>query len=231
MKLSELGIDIKTGAHDKRLTEVESRFVTIIWVHVGEKNAVPADVLAGMFIGGMSEDISRRYTAGKSEANERNIALWKRDVRHIHNHILFEHDKCPIISKAGKNGGYWLAETEAEASKFYESQRKRAMTGFKKATRGKQAAIVDAVQQLSFEIDGLVDKSGMDIPKRQVSPATPIAVVDAMLKRMTENPEVFADGLRKIGAKYGSVLLPKAQIIDMKKRIADLSEMIAGLGV
>ena len=138
-----------------------------------------------------------------------------------------------MLSKAGKDGGYWIAENKEEADAFYATFRKRGLTGLVKASRGKQSAMVDLVTQLSFEFDDLVDKTdrASEIPARRN--ATPIEVVDAFLKKMTENPEQYADGLRRIGDKYGSVLIPKKRYEDMitgiRTKAAELQAMVASL--
>ncbi len=139
--------------------------------------------------------------------------------------------KIPILSKAGNDGGYWIAGTEEEAAEFYETFRKRGMTGLVKASRGKQASMVKMVTQLSFEFEDLVDKTGYT---HMIRPAAgmpmPAEVVDAFLEKMTRNPEKFADDLRKIGQKYGSILLPKEKVLEMKRATERLRQMVENLG-
>jgi len=52
-------------------------------------------------------------------------------------------------------------------------------------------------------------------------------VVDALLEKMMKNPEQFSEELRKLGAKFGSVLLPKAQYAQIKSHTQRLQELIA----
>jgi len=231
MKASDLGIDIKTGYHDRRLTAVESKFLGVLWTdHVGQGKKIPADTIALRCFSGMDPDkiYSNFYTPSK-ELNQ-NIEYWKREVRIIHNHLLRDHSNIPVLSKAGSGGGYWIAGSEAEAEEFYATFRKRGLTGLVKATRGKQAAVVEAVQQLVFEFEDLVDQTGFTsyIKPRVAAPMAP-EIVDALLEKMTMNPEKFADGLRKIGEKYGSVLLPRATVAAMQAKARELQEMAAGL--
>ena len=124
------------------------------------------------------------------------------------------------------------AENETEAAEFYDTFRKRGLTGLVKATRGKKAATVDIVQQLAFEFDDLVDQTGVThmIRPRAGTPM-PIEIVDAFLEKMTQNPQQFADGLRKIGAKYGSVLLPKERLHMIRSRVSELEDLVKSLGV
>lgn len=214
MRFEDLGIDRKMGTHCKRLTPAESRFVGILWTdHQGLTNKISADDLAAEFCG-IPED-------------ERDLHKMKREVRYMHNHLLTKHSQIPILSKAGNDGGYWVAESEAEANEFYNSFRQRGLTGLVKASRGKQAAMVDMVEQISFEFDELVDRSGLQFPvtPRAGEPLA-IEVVDAFLERMSKDPEKFADGLRKIGQKYGSVLLPKDAVEAMRAKAAELQEMV-----
>lgn len=231
MKLEYLGFNAKTGYHDRRLTRAESRFVGILWTdHEGEKNAIPSDLLAIRYVRNCSHADAKQYRKAHEQTHQNAINKWKRDVRHMHNHLLQFHSNIPILSKAGAGGGYWNAETETEAADFYESFRRRGLTGLVKASRGKQAALVDMVQQLSFEFEELADQTGFSgrmKPKAEVP--TPIEVVDAFLERMLMNPEKFADGLRKIGKKYGSVLLPREQVTAMKEKADELQRLVASL--
>ena len=231
MRYEDLGIDKKNGyMHDKRLTPAESRFLGLLWVdHVGKGACVPAEILAVRYFTGCAHDDAIhqiKYTLAAGDVDD-----WKRDIRYLQNHLLEMHDKIPVYSVSGSNGGYFIGETDAEGAEFYGAFQKRGMTGLKKAARGKQAALVDMVEQLSFEFDELDDRTGMGpAPRHAANTQTPIAIVDAMLGRMLADPERFSDGLRRIGRKYGSVLLPKAAIADMQAKAQELARMVAGLG-
>lgn len=237
MKSSDLGIDPKTGCHDRNLTRVEERFLGILWVdHVGEEKKITADALAIIF-----RFLRRGYEvpgpemlveliASYKRTDRDTLDNWKRSVRLLHNHLLELHDHIPILSKAGPKGGYWIAETREEADAFYAAFRKRGLTGLRKATRGKKAEMVDAMTQLSFEFDDLIDKGPYTGRiKRRVETPTPIEVVDAFLEKMLQDPEKYADGFRKIGKKYGSVLLPRDQVAAMQVKARELQEILAGL--
>lgn len=226
MRLEDLGIDVKTGHHRKNpLTLAESKFLGILWVdHVGIDNRISAIDLAALF----SLGITVLLTPEELEELPRRM----RDMRKMQNHLLFDHN-IPVLSKAGNHGGYWIAANEVEASEFYNTFRKRGLTGLVKASRGKQSAMVDMVTQLSFQFEELVDKTDATATKTQSSMPTPIEVVDAFFKKMLENPEEYAEGLRKIGDKYGSVLVPKgrfdAMIEAMKAKTMELHELVASL--
>ena len=238
MKLSDLGIDTKTGYHDKRLTQLEGRFLGLLWTeHQGEANKIGADLLAVNFAhvreGGQAlcdEDLDVAAVVAQ-RVNPTELGRLKRDVRYVQNHLLTRHDNLPILSKAGTDGGYWIAENEAEANDFYESFRKRGLTGLVKASRGKKAILVDMMRQLSFEFDELVDLTEQTgIIRQRVSDPTPIEVVDAFLEKMTADPAKFADGLRKIGRKYGSVLLPKGAVRELTEQAAKLQRLVESIG-
>ncbi len=229
MKLDDLGINPKTGFHDRRLTRMESRLVGILWIdHEGKANKISADALAIQY-----------YTRSKISVedflknHERKILeKWKRIIRDMQNHILFCHDGIPFHSKSGLDGGYYIAETKEEGEDFYTSFMTRGLTGIRKGARGRQASIVDAVQQLSFDFDEPTDLTGFTMPIRpRVATPTPIEVVDALLERMTRNPEKFADGLRKLREKHSSILLPKRQVAAMQAKAAELQAMVSSLGV
>lgn len=224
MKAEDFGISAVTGFHDKRLTAAESCFLGILWIdHVGAKNKISADDLAWMFAKRWA-----RLSLPRFLPNPMN--RWKRWVREMQNHLLRDHQNIPVLSKAGYEGGYWIAENEHEAAEFYDTFRKRGMTGIVKATRGKQSATVDLVQQIAFEFDDLVDHVGPGPRvKSKASVPMPVEIVDSFLERMTREPEKFADGLRKIGEKYGSVLLPKERLHMIESRVAELSALVGEL--
>lgn len=227
MKLTELGYDLKAGRHDRRLTPAEEKFVGILWVaHVGKDNSISADLLAIQYFVGFKsmEDFLSCYERATLEE-------WKRDIRHMQNHLLMDHDNIPVLSRAGVGGGYWIADSDEEAAQFYNRFRKRGMTGILKAARGKKAALVDMVQQMTFEFEEMQEAPLQTaiVSRRRMGNAAPVEVVDAFLGRMLKEPEKFSDGLRKIGEKYGSVLMPKAHVAALKAKAAELSAMMAGL--
>lgn len=217
MRAEDFGIDIKTGYHRKNpLTAAESRYLDLLW---GDHE-------------GAGHKISATDLAEKWGPTVVSFEQAKRAVRHMQNHLLCDHN-IPVLSKAGDGGGYWIAETEAEAEEFYGSFRQRGLTGLVKASRGKQSAMVDMVTQLSFEFEDLVDKTGEYT--QHIKPAgpmpAPIEVVDRFLYKMTRDPQKFADGLRKIGEKYGGVLLPREKVIEIKERVRQVQVLVGELGI
>lgn len=236
MKAEDLGINPKTGFHNRNLTRVENKFLGILWNdHQGDQNKISADELAIRFDYALSgRDISdglvNTLLVNFKNSRQNYLEERKRDVRYLHNHLLVHHDQVPILSRAGSGGGYWIAENQAEAEAFYDSFRKRGMTGLVKASRGKKAILVDMMKQLSFEFEELSDRTGFSFPPERIAgmPA-PIEVVDAFLERMLKDPAKFADGLRKIGKKYGSVLLPKGQVEALTAKAAELQEIVRSL--
>lgn len=236
MKLGDLGIN-KKGMHDARLTRAENIFLGLMWLdHVGEENAIAADRLAVLFANALEgRDMNRKDLPAvlrnlKSTRGGWNILNgWKRDVRRMHNHLLKDHSRVAILSKAGYGGGYWIAESEAEAREFYHTFRKRGLTGLVKASRGQKAVLVDMVQQLSFDFE-LDDKTGLPAPGRPGSEVSmPAEVVDRFIEKMLEHPEKFADDLRKLGQKFSGVLLPKEKAREIKETAGRLSALMAEL--
>jgi len=205
--------------------------------HVGRCNRIGADALAINFERALCDREPLVGPALDAEvALKRKLPGYdldglKRDVRALQNHLLTRHDHLPILSAAGTAGGYWIAESESEAEDFYATFRKRGLTGLVKASRGKKAILVDMMRQLSFEFDELADLTEQTgIIKPRVSEPTPIEVVDVFLEKMTANPEKFADGLRKIGRKYGSVLLPKGAVKELTAKAAELQRLVDSIG-
>lgn len=240
MKLEDLGIDSKTGIHNKILTQAENSFVGLLWIdHIGEDNKISADELALKFHFARLDRTIRHWVFRKimmsyKQNNLKKLSLLKRDVRSMHNHLLTQHDHTPILSKAGYGGGYWIADSEEEAARFYDTFRQRGLTGLVKASRGKKSVLIELMSQLSFEFEDLIDKAGIREPgiRDQGSEAgapAAIAVVDAFLERMLRNPEKYSEDLKKIGRKFGSVLLPKKIVDEMQTKAAELQGILNGL--
>ena len=219
MKRDDIGYDPETGAHNARLTRHEAAFVGCLWdEHTGYGNRISAGDLAVKFAASLGVGIA---------GEDRDVLeAWKRDVRRMQNHMLRDHRHVPILTMAGIGGGYWIAETEYEADMFYATFRKRALTGLVKATRGKQAAMVDVVQQLTFEFGDLADRSGLP-PERAAGTQAPVEVVDKFLAKMLQDPTTYAAGLRRLGRKYGGVLLAREQVTAMKDLTGKLNTLIA----
>ena len=232
MKLEDLGINPETRRHDKCLTVAENRFLGILWTdHVGTDNKISANELAVKFdcaMRGFDVDPQSMNSLGR-------LTPWldqeKRTVRHMHNHLLTMHDNISILSRAGYGGGYWIAESKEEAVAFYDTFRKRGMTGLVKASRGKKAALVDMMEQVTFEFEDYAGAIGLaDNADISGDPAA-IAVVDSFLGRMLDNPERFSSGLKKLSKKYGSILLDKTEVAAMKTKAAELSRLVEALGI
>ena len=68
-------------------------------------------------------------------------------------------------------------------------------------------------------------------PARAGEASAPIQVVDAFLEKMSKEPERFEADLRRLGRKFGSVLLPKSQVAAMRQKAAEMQDLLAGLGV
>lgn len=220
MKAEDLGIDKMTWRHSKLLSRAESIFLGILWTdYVGKANKISGIHLAEKFAYGLAGVILDPESPGREEDG------WKRAVRIMHNHLLEMHDNIPVMSRSGPQGGYWIAETEDELTQFYYSFRQRGITGLRKATWGKKAGMIEAVEQLAFEFEDMTDKTAgiaSSLPRTN----EPIApdIVDNLLSKMSQEPEKFASDLRKIREKYfsGAVLLEKDQLTAMQAKVQDV---------
>ena len=221
MKLEDFGIDPETLRHNAVLTAAEGRFLAVLWTdHIGRENSLSAELLAIRFAGKMTgRNITMNLCA---------ISHWKREVRKMQNHLLGSHKKVPVLSKAGSGGGYWIAESDFEFEEFYATFRKRGLTGLIKATRGKQAALVEMVEQLTFEFDDLVDAAGIVPPIRPRKPQGNVAaqMVDRFLEKMLSDPEKHTADLKKISEKFGAVLFSKVQMKALKEKLRELDEIV-----
>jgi hypothetical protein len=256
MKLEDLGIDSKTMVHNPQLTTAENRFLGLLWIdHVGAENKISADDLAILYYhamegdpaspGGYAEagriepadlpgfiEIMQRSKEGRATLDE-----WKRDIRYLQSHLLMKHENLPVISRAGYGGGYWIAESKAEIELFFNAFRKRGMHGIVKASRASKVRFAHIMQQLTFEFEELVDKTGGPASSAEAgyagaseaSPA-PYVVVDALLEKMMGNPEQFSSELQRLGQKFGSVLLPKKRYEEIRTHTRRLQELVAAMG-
>jgi len=220
MKAEDMGVDIETGDHSQAFTEAEATMMEVLADHVGKNNKIPAEDLAVQWREHMN------YLRVTYSEYQRRIDMWKRDVRYLVNHLVIDHDQ-PILSKAGSTGGYWIAESQAEVDEFYETFRRRAMTGLTKAARGKQAVLADMVKQLTFEFEEL--KTAKPALTTKIKPSVhepaPVVMVSTFLDKMTKEPERYANELRLLRDKFGKVLLPK----EMFGEIQELSQKLSGL--
>ena len=233
MNLKDLGFDPKNKTHNGQLTRAEGILLGLLWLdHVGEANAIAAQDLAVLFDYALRghtfdrEDLPMFLHRLKSTpAGRRELDILKREVRKVHNHLLKDHDVA-ILSKAGHGGGYWIAESKAEAAIFYATFRQRGLTGLIKASCGKRALFVEGMEQAVLEFEKIRDRSGLDdAPDESVAPA----IVDRFLEKMSADPERFAKDLRRIGEKFGGVLWTKGQVAAMKAKVAELGQIIGGL--
>jgi len=228
MKSQDLGFDPITNRHTRTLTIAESRFLGILWLdHVGKENKIPANFLAVRFDYAMegkvidTQDFAYLFSIILNSKKSW-LDRVKRDVRFMQTHLIIAHD-IPVLSKAGIGGGYWISDDKSEALEFYDTFKRRGLTGIIKASRGKKSVLVAAVNQLSFEFEELATAAGLDVPAGD--PAA-IDVVDSFLGKMLANPERFSGGLRMLSKKYGSVLLDMSQLTEIKEKAAELSRLV-----
>jgi len=230
MKAEDMGFNVRTWHHDRRLTRAESCFLGVLWVdHVGRDHKISAIDLARAFAYGMEAKV----LDPKEPGNRPELEQWKRDVRYMQTHLIERHDHIPLFSKAGTDGGYWIAADDSEADEYYYPMRQRGIRGIRKATRGKKASMIEAVTQLAFdfdfdEIEG--EEALRAIPDRPKSTAPEI--VDALLDTMTRNPERFSERLERLREKYfsGGVVLGRDRLAEVRGKAKELERMVAALG-
>lgn len=222
-----------SGVHVQQpLTHEESIFMGLMWEHVGLGNKISANELAVRFF-----TIYRSTEVGSvpqfvetlKQAHSNLLADWKREIRKMHNHLVMDHD-LPILSAAGYGGGYWMAEHEGEAEDFYNAFKRRGLTGLVKATRGKQASVVELMTQLSFEWgDDLLASTPASDAAAPPSVTMPIQIVDKFLEQILADPDRYAAGIARLRKKFGQRLIDDEQIQAIKTQVATLTQMAAGL--
>lgn len=227
MKAEDMGINHETGSHSQAFTEAEATMMEILADHIGKDEKIPASDLALQYHEAL---IDERVSHGEYQQG---ISQWKREIRYMVNHLVIDHDQA-LMSKAGNGGGYWIAESQEEVDEFYETFRRRAMTGLTKAARGKQAVLADMVKQLTFEFEDLKkaeealpdDRRTLAVKIKPIAPEpAPVVMVSTFLDKMTKEPEKYANELRMLRDKFGKVLMPK----EMFGEIQELSRKLAGV--
>ena len=182
--------------------------------HIGKEDRIPANQLAWQFFIETAEEEDKKFR----------LEPWKRTVRYMVNHLVIDHDQG-IMSKAGVKGGYWLAGCKEEADEFYETFRKRGITGVTKASRGKKNVMVSIVKQLAFDWEELQAGDRPAMVKPYDHESAPLAVVTSFLDRMTKEPERYDQEIRLLRDKFGKVLMPREDFV----RIQTLSKELTGL--
>jgi hypothetical protein len=216
MGLSSSDLGFKPdGRHSRMLTSIEGACVDVLGK--GRNNAVSAVIL--------SEQIFDPFFD--------RIELAKRDVRRLVNHLIIEHD-LPILSNAGKTGGYWIAGSPEEVEGFHHAFYKRAMTGLLKASRGKKGAFVNMVDQATLFFDD-PDKLGVSLGRLNLAkdknkiPAF-VQMVTRGLEKIKKDPQKYAAEIRKIQDRYGDVFMPKDKIIELKRATDKVHALLKDVG-
>ncbi len=236
MKQSDLGID-KDKRHDPHLTTAENRFLGILWEdHFGDQNKISGNELAVRLEYALSDKEAPEDVRGLIRTLEKEYPKYlenlKRPVRTMHNHLLKHHNNIPLYSQAGYGGGYWIGADEREGMAFYNAFKRRAITGLEKATRGRKALMIEAMSQLTFEFEDLIDQSGIvEGMKDRLSHNASVAIVDATLDKMMQDPERFAPALRIMGEKFKSVLFPKSKAAALKAKVDEMRQIVEEIGL
>jgi len=215
MRAEDMGINPETGRHSQPFTEAEAAMMGILADHIGKEDRIPANQLAWRFFLEMAED---------NDAGSFRMEPWKRTVRLLVNHLIIDHDQG-ILAKAGVGGGYWIAGNKQEADEFYNTYRKRGITGITKASRGKKNVMVSIVKQLAFDWEELKGGDRPALVKPYDYESAPLAVVTSFLDKMTREPERFEHEIRLLRDKFGKVLMPREEFV----KIQTLSRELSGL--
>lgn len=216
--MQDKDLGIINGKHEPVLTQVEAKCVAILrTMGSGRESAIPAERLALNIFG--SWDLT---------ASDEPL----RDLRRLVNHLIITHSQ-PIISKAGKGGGYYLPATEEEILEYYNAFHKRAMTGLLKASRGKKSAFIELVGQLAFGFDSpetLEVIENLDLtPEADPVPAF-VGIITQGLERLAADPQRYAAEIRQIQKAHGEIFVPREKVTalrDMTQKIGELLKEIA----
>ena len=210
IKENWLGI-LPDGTHTLELTEDEQACLKALKAHVGRERACPATELALSLFGCYCDPEQA-----------------KRETRRLINHLIINHD-IPIICMSGLGGGYYMPGDASEVEQFYEAFHKRAMTGLVKASRGKKAAFVDIVEQLTFAFD---DEAGTQAferlrltPETNTTPAW-VSLVTRYLDKIRFDPDKYAAEIRAIQKRYGDVFVSRERLTAIRDAMQALQEQL-----
>lgn len=221
MKSEDFGINPETGSHSRQHTDAETDLLDILSLHIGKEDRISANDLAVQF---HEEQEGRRMTHAEYQQG---INQWKRGIRYLVNHLVIDHDE-PIMSKAGSRGGYYIAQNKDEVNEFYDTFRKRAMTGLIKASRGKRSIMAKMVKQIAFEFDEL--KSARPARAAKIKPIAaepaPVIVMAEFLDEITKHPEKYSDAIKLLRQKFAHVLMPKDMYAHLTALSAELSKLL-----
>lgn len=219
MKDTDLGI--YNNEHNSLLTGLEGECLDILQSRgAGMASAIPAT------------DLARRLGLIPTLAILECSDAGKRDLRRLINHLIISHE-IPIICQAGFKGGYYLAGEPAEVSRFYATFHRRAMTGLIKASRGKKAAFVEILKQLSLgfdepETDKAIEKLRLTRDEDPV-PAW-VHVTTSFLDKISADPERYAAEIRQLQEKYGEIFIKRQQVELLKEKTAEFQKLLSEIG-
>ena len=218
MDMSELGIQ-KDGTHRLELTDLESRCMRVL---KGRGKGLAAAISAEELTWALGLDFDDYGAAGAPEDG-------KRKVRKLVNHLIISHSK-PIICRAGKGGGYFLAGSPGEVEEFHTTFHKRSMTGLIKASRGKKAAFVEIVGQLSLSFDDPETRVAIEAlqltPDADPTPAW-VDLTTRFLDRISNDPEKYSAQIRAIQEKYGDIFVPRETVRELKAKTSEFQQLLS----
>jgi hypothetical protein len=214
MRDIELGIQ-PDGTHLEALTPLEQRCLSVLEEKgLGQAAALPAAALTA---------------AVGLESGDRNEDHGKRHTRKLINHLIMTH-RIPIICQAGAGGGYYLPGDEAEVARFYKTFHARAMTGLVKASRGRKAAFVEIITQLSLGFDDPAAQAAIErlrlTPDEDPVPAW-VQLTTRLLDRLQADPQRYAAEIRELQRAYGDIFVPRDKVVELKKRTAEFQQLLA----
>jgi hypothetical protein len=213
MSITDADLGIVDGQHSKTLTHVERSCVSILEAEgMGQDSAVPADTLAMKLFLDCTE-------------------TEKRSVRHLVNHLIISH-RIPVMSAAGKGGGYFLPLTKGEEEAVYRNRRKRAMTALLKMSRGRKASYVETIEQLSFWFDEPEGARALErlklAPDRDPVPVW-LKLVTRSLDKLAKDPQKYASELEQLRGRFGAILMPRAILDELKRQAEDQVDLLRRL--
>ncbi len=210
---ADLGIN-DAGEHSATLTTIEERCIDILQRQgQGRESAIPANTLAGWVFGGCD------------------LEQAKRNVRELTNHLINTH-LLPICSMPGNGGGYWLPGSPEEEAAVYEARRKRVMTGLMKMSRGRKAAYVDIIDQLTLcfdEPEGAQAIERMNLaPENDPMPAF-VRLITRGLARIESDPQKYAAEIKALQRNFSGIFVPKTTVRQIEEKIREAEHLLRGI--
>lgn len=204
--------------------------LNILRKHAGKSHAISMADLYERYTGKRIPRDSRRKPLVDVPTLSREMRKMIDDLRDVWG--------IPIMSSS--SAGYWIVTDPAELGKVHHEFMSRGLKSLQTAARLKQISLVDAVQQLAFDLQNNASelrevmskkrrKMAMDpqLGQLTLSPEAKLAVITRHMQELLEDPDKYADQVAALQRLFGPKLLPSSVQDAIEKQTAEVRTMAA----